>query len=415
MHDDAESVAFRRVFRSVRVVTAWRRMFGRRASVSAPTSSPKPTLRSSPSPSGLRSRGRAEPWPAVSEQFALRVLSLAELMRGHLDKLEAEEEDPEVLELLYRVDHAATRVQRLAENLQVLAGGRPGEVDGQVTPMVDVIRAGMSAIEHYPRVHIGSVVDLAVVDWAADDVGRVTSELLDNATRYSPPTSTVSVSAHLTEQGSVMLRVEDGGIGFDPVRLKGTNAKLNAETSGLDPESPTQMGLAVVRRLARTHGIRVQLVKREPAGTTAMVLLPVSLLCEYPARRARRPQPRPSPRPTSWPGGDGGNGKGLAVRSTQLTMITPPQTATGGTRRVVETSAHPGSSQPTEGRLPQRVPSSIRQSPEVMQFRPPAELEAAASQQEWHDDLAAFVAGETAARPDDNVGSGQHRPEGPNE
>lgn len=407
-NDDADSVAFRRVFRSVRVVTAWRRMFGRRASASVPASSPKPTLRPSPSPSGLRSRGRAEPWPAVSEQFALRVLGLAELMRGHLDKLEAEEEDPEVLELLYRVDHAATRVQRLAENLQVLAGGRPGEVDGQVTPMIDVIRAGMSAIEHYSRVHIGSVVDLAVVDWAADDVGRVMAELLDNATRYSPPTSTVSVSAHLTEQGSVMLRVEDGGIGFDPVRLKAMNAKLYAETSGLDPQSPTQMGLAVVRRLARTHGIRVQLVKREPAGTTAMVLLPVSLLCEYPARRARRPQPRPSPRP-------GGNGNGSAVRSTQLAMITPSQTATGGTRRVVETSAHPGTSQPTEGRLPQRVPSSIRQLPEVMQFRPPAELDAAASQQEWHDDLAAFVAGETAARPDDNVGSGQHRPEGPNE
>jgi two-component sensor histidine kinase len=335
------------------------------------------------------------------------VLSLAELMRGHLDKLEAEEEDPEVLELLYRVDHAATRVQRLAENLQVLAGGRPGDVDGQVTSVIDVIRAGMSAIEHYPRVHIGPVVDLAVVDRAADDVGRVMSELLDNATRYSPPTATVSVSAHLTEQGSVMLRVEDSGIGFDPLRLKAMNAKLNAGTSGLDPESPTQMGLTVVRRLAHAHGVRVQLVKREPAGTTAMVLLPVSLLCEYPAQRARRPQPRPSPRPASRPGGD--NGKGLAV----LGMITP--SATGGTRRVVETSAHSGTSRPTESRLPQRIPSSIRQLPEVMQFRPPAEIEAAASQQEWHDDLAAFVAGEMAARPDDNVGSGQHRPEGPNE
>jgi two-component sensor histidine kinase len=343
------------------------------------------------------------------------VLGLAELMRGYLDTLESEEEDPEVLGLLYRVDHAATRVQRLAENLQVLAGGRSGEVDGQVTPLIDVIRAGMSAIEHYSRVHIGPVVNLAVVDWAADDVGRVMSELLDNATRYSPPTSTVSVSAHLTEQGTVMFRVQDVGIGFDPVRLKAVNAKLNSQMSGLDPEAPTQLGLPVVQLLARTHGIRVELVKREPVGTTAMVLLPVSLLCEYPVRRARRPQPRPSPRLASRHGDEQGNGTGLAVRSSHLSMITPSQTTTGGTRRVAEASTPPEASQPLEGRLPQRVPSSIRQLPEVMQFRPPAELEAAANQQAWHDDLAAFVAGEAAAYPDDKVGSSQHRPEGSNE
>jgi two-component sensor histidine kinase len=343
----------------------------------------------------------------VSEQFALRVLSLAESMRGYLDKLEAEERDPDVLETLYRVDHAATRVQRLAENLQVLAGRRPGDAEGQVTSLIDVIRAGMSAVEHYSRVYIGKVVDLAVVDWAADDVGRVMAELLDNATRYSPPASTVSVSAHLTEQGTVMLRVEDVGIGFDPRHLASVNAKLDSEASGLDPEAPTQMGLAVVQRLARAHGMRVGLVRREPVGTTAMVLLPVPLLCELPSERPTRP--KPSPRRS-----DGASaGKALVVRSPRMPTTIPPQTTTGGAQRVVELSVPPGMSQPTADRLPQRVPSSIRQMPEMAQFAQPADPDDVVNQKAWHDDLAAFVAGDTAARSSDSVGSGQHRPEGP--
>jgi hypothetical protein len=407
VHDDADITALRHASWSVYVVSAWRRVLARWGSV--PTSASAPALvdheRSTGAPGAT-----TELWPGVSEQFALRVLSLAASMRGYLDTLEAEEEDPDVLEMLYRVDHAATRVQRLAENLQVLAGRRSGDVEGQVMPLIDVIRAGMSAIEHYPRVHIGRVVDLAVVDWAADDVSRVMAELLDNATRYSPPECTVAVSAHLTEQGTVMLRVEDIGIGFDPVLLASMNARLDSEVPDLDPQTPTQMGLAVVQRLARAHGMRVQLVQREPVGTTAMVVLPVPLLCEFPSARARRPRRRPTPRPRPRPDGQAGAGKELMVRSEEI-----PVTPAANALRTEQAFGSSDAAEPAAGRLPQRVPSSIRQMPEITPFAGSVDPDDSVNQRAWHDDLAAFVAGDAAARPGDNAGSGQPRPEGPTE
>ncbi|MGH3923176.1 MAG: sensor histidine kinase [Pseudonocardiaceae bacterium] len=150
------------------------------------------------------------------------------------------------------------------------------------------------------------VAALAVVDFAADDLSRLLAELLDNATSHSPPTSKVTVSAHLTEQGSVLLRIEDAGIGLPAERLQVLNARLSA-TPRLDSESIEHMGLAVVRRLAARHGIRVRLDKRATHGTTAAVLLPADLVCEAPAtpwfadpRFADQPT-RQIPRPTLAP------------------------------------------------------------------------------------------------------------------
>lgn len=399
MHEDAEFTAFRYSPWPVCAVSRWQRMFRRQRTVPV-MAHPRTaiTLEQPVVSAEPQMRGRPDPWPAVSEHFAMRVLSLAELMRGHLDRLETDEEDPDVLERLYRVDHAATRVQRLAENLQILTGRRSADLDGQVTTLVDVIRAGMSAIEHYHRVHIGTVVNLAVVDWAADDVGRVMAELLDNATRYSPPTSSVSVSAHLTEQGSVLVRIEDLGIGLEPARLDSINRKLEADFSGLDPVAPTQLGLAVVQRLARAHGMGVRLARRTPAGTTAMVLLPVPLLCEVPTENT----PPALSRSLS---------QELRAGTDVVVRPSPRQP-----RRVTELPVRPvtqraGAPQ-TGDRLPRRVPASIRGSLDSRQTRPPADVEDVVNQQAWHEDLAAFVAGEAAARPGESTRFTQHRPEG---
>jgi hypothetical protein len=234
-------------------------------------------------PDGRGSGGAEDVWPKICEQFALRVLAAAYQMGSQLEAAEAEEQNPERLEKLYRIDHANTRVRRQAENLQVLAGHKVEDAGRQVTTLLDVVRAAASAIEHYPRIHIGFMADLAVVEFAADDVIRVLTELLDNAARFSPPTSNVLVSAHITELGSVLLRVEDAGVGLAPGRLASLNAMFEAERPAqLDGSPESHIGLLVVQRLALTHRIRVRLSGRQPGGTTATVLVPDGLVCEVP-------------------------------------------------------------------------------------------------------------------------------------
>jgi hypothetical protein len=237
-----------------------------------------------------------EPWTLICEQIALRVLAAAYQMGAEVENAETDEQDPARLEQLYRIDHAVTRVRRQAEILQVLTGRPVEDARRQITTLLDVVRAGSSATEYFQRIHIGHTADLAVVEFAADDLIRILTELLDNATRFSPPAATVTVSAHLTEAGSVLIRVEDGGVGVAPEQLRTLNRMLSGDRIPLSGQAgELQFGLQVVARLAAAHRLGVTLIARPSGGITATVLVPQPLICEVPpppggsTTRSRRP------------------------------------------------------------------------------------------------------------------------------
>ncbi|TDC41374.1 HAMP domain-containing histidine kinase, partial [Actinomadura sp. KC345] len=220
-------------------------------------------------------------WPGVCEQFSQQLLLLTEQLRPAMDQLESEEDDPDRLQLLYQVDHAVTRMRRAAREMSVLAGSGTEEMGGHTASLVDVVRLAESSIERYTQVVIGKVVQLAVVPYAADDVASLLVVLLDNATRYSP--SKVTVSAHLLDNGAVMMRIEDSGIGIDADRLQAVNEMLAGPVLPMGPDTARHTGFPIAHRLARKHGVGVRLACRPAAsgssqGTVAMVVIPPALL-----------------------------------------------------------------------------------------------------------------------------------------
>lgn len=279
-------------------------------------------------------------WPTVCQQFALRMLSMAEHLRPELDQLEAAEQDASTLERLYCVDHGITRLRRIAGNLQILAGGDDDELGGYRSSLVDVIREAESAIEHYTRVSIGRVAELGVVEYAAKDVAWLIAALIDNATSYSP--ATVIVSAHLLDNGGIMMRIEDSGIGIDPRRVENLNAVLAGPVPDVSEDIARHTGFPIIHRLARKHGIRVRLASRPGAGggTIAMVLVPPELLCEMPqgfpaaAGQGRHREP-------SWPrnvtAAGVGNGEAHHPGGAHLSLIQRP----GGARTAPPETALP--------------------------------------------------------------------------
>ena len=60
-----------------------------------------------------------------------------------LDKLEREQEDPEQLTDLFKLDHLATRARRNAENLLILGGQNPGRTWHHPLPLIDVARCDL--------------------------------------------------------------------------------------------------------------------------------------------------------------------------------------------------------------------------------------------------------------------------------
>ncbi|MEJ3651932.1 ATP-binding protein [Actinomycetes bacterium KLBMP 9759] len=234
-------------------------------------------------PSAWVESARSESLVDVCSSIALRDLNLIDSLLAELEEMERKEDDSQRLGQLYRLDHLAARLRRNAENLRVLADRDAGESGSDTISVLDTVRGAMSSIDQYARIGIGRMAPLGVVGFAADDVSRVLAELLDNAANHSPPDEQVRVSAHLTEQGSVLIRIEDGGIGLPADRLAELNARLT-EALRLDDDAVRHMGLAVVRRLAERHGLQVSLHRRLPNGTTATVLIPPSLVTELSER-----------------------------------------------------------------------------------------------------------------------------------
>jgi two-component sensor histidine kinase len=349
----------------------------------------------------------------ICASIALRDLNLVDSLLSLLERMEETEADPDRLTELYKLDHLAARLRRNAENLRVLAGRDASDTLSESASLVDVIRAAMSSIDGYSRVSIGRVLTLGVVGIAADDLSRLLAELLDNAAKQSPPDTSVRVSAYLTDSGSVLMRIEDDGIGLPSERVAELNSRLSDEPK-LNDDSVRHMGLAVVRRLAARHEMRVRLDRRSPHGTTATVLLPAPLLCDLPdnawsgsqtvvlpaattARAAAGHTVPAARRPSSRP-------RHAAEHSATTAGGLPKRNPPGG--RVA--TRPPAPQDPAEGGrtvngLPRRVSRSIKNPDHgddsaAMPAAPPTPQEEKAGHEQLLADLDAFAAGEQDAK-----------------
>ncbi|VBA35549.1 hypothetical protein LAUMK136_01068 [Mycobacterium attenuatum] len=230
------------------------------------------------------------------ETMSRRSRSLVDQQLSLIDRLERNEEDPDRLDSLFRLDHLAARLRRNSANLLVLAGAEISRERRESVPLSTVVSAAVSEVEDYRRVAVGGVADCTVIGAAAGGVIHLLAELIDNALSYSPPTTTVRVSAVRGSAGGVLLRIADAGLGMTDSDRRIANMRLQAGGE-VTPDNARHMGLFVVGRLAARHGIRVGL--RGPAageggnGTTAEVYLPVAvLLDESPAAQPGTPAPR---------------------------------------------------------------------------------------------------------------------------
>ena len=76
-----------------------------------------------------------------------------------IDSLERNEQDPALLDRLYRLDHVSTRLRRNANSLVVLSGAAEQQITGEPLSVADTIRSALGEIEGFQRVRLGAVGD----------------------------------------------------------------------------------------------------------------------------------------------------------------------------------------------------------------------------------------------------------------
>lgn len=225
---------------------------------------------------------QAETRQGISRVFlnlAHRSQGLVHRQLALLDKLEREHEDPDLLAELFQADHLATRMRRNAENLSVLGGTMPARRWRRSVRLAEVLRGAASQTEDYSRVKLTMVPETSLAGPVAGDVMHLLSEIVENATSFSPPHTKVGISAEIVPNG-LGIEVEDRGLGMSAEALDEANRLLATapEFNVMGFTQDSRIGLFVVARLAHRHGISVRLRSSPYGGTSAVVLLPPGLL-----------------------------------------------------------------------------------------------------------------------------------------
>ena len=180
-------------------------------------------------------------------------------------------------ELLETVADEAERLDRLVANLLSMSRIEAGALHPE-RQAVDVEELVLDRVRRLAplfrqiRVQVEIPPDLPLVDADYTMLDQVVTNLLENAARHAPPTSTVRIDARALT-GAVELEVSDEGIGvpeFERERIfEPFHHGEGSRSSGL--------GLAICRAVAEAHGGTIRVDRTPGGGATFIVRMPARL------------------------------------------------------------------------------------------------------------------------------------------
>lgn len=187
-------------------------------------------------------------------------------------------------ELLSDMDRQATRLDRMVGDLLALSRLEAGlEMDREAHGLADVVGGVVHQMQaqfkgHEVKLHVPD--DLPPVDVDEMQVGRVVTNLLENAIEWTPAGGAIEVGA-MVVRDHVEVWVENDGPEISPADLEDVfDTFWTRRTSG------TGLGLAIAKRVVEAHGGTISAENRR-RGPRFMFTLPLAHVAVAPgARRA---------------------------------------------------------------------------------------------------------------------------------
>jgi two-component system sensor histidine kinase KdpD len=184
------------------------------------------------------------------------------------------------METAQAIQDEARRMSTLVSNLLDMARIESGEVtlNLQWQPFEEVVGAALQAARgmlHRHTVVVQLPRDLPLIKFDAVLIERVLVNLLENVSKYTPPGSTVTLSAQvITDHLSVS--VADNGPGLpagreEAVFQKFTRGERESATPGVG------LGLAICRAIIESHQGKIIAAQRPGGGAVFTFTLPLGL------------------------------------------------------------------------------------------------------------------------------------------
>lgn len=145
-------------------------------------------------------------------------------------------------------------------------------------PLADIAARALAAMQ--PRadakhITITQKIGSETAEGDAASLARLLGILLDNAIKYSPEDSTVSLRA-ARQPHAVTLSVADHGIGIEPDALRHVFDRFYRADTARRSNDGYGLGLSIAKQIAEQHHGHITLSSRPGKGTTATLTLPSS-------------------------------------------------------------------------------------------------------------------------------------------
>lgn len=103
---------------------------------------------------------------------------------------------------------------------------------------------------------------------------RILDNLIQNAIKYNPAHTSITVSVSLIEQHFIVIKVEDDGVGMDQETLDKLFQRYYRGTNTSDTSMGTGLGMAIAKQLVQLHDGTIQVNSTPNKGTFIRILIP---------------------------------------------------------------------------------------------------------------------------------------------
>ncbi|QBJ76709.1 DUF4118 domain-containing protein [Aquitalea sp. USM4] len=189
------------------------------------------------------------------------------------------------------IQEESLRMNHLVTNLLDMARLQSGVKLNKAWQLLDdVVGSALRACQRNLQGHqleVALASDLPVLEYDAVLIERVLVNLLENAAKYTPPGSHITLLAQ-PEGATIRVCVQDDGPGLP----SGLEQKLFDKFSRGNSESTTPgvgLGLAICRSIVEAHGGQITASNRQPHGATFCFTLPVSQMPALPGDEEIQP------------------------------------------------------------------------------------------------------------------------------
>ncbi|MFC6010706.1 sensor histidine kinase [Nocardia lasii] len=227
---------------------------------------------------------------AAVRSFGTSVVSLGTDLGQVVSTALREHRDDAIYETLTRIDHTVQQMIRQAQSYVIVSGGLPGRRWPQQS-LTDVVGGATGRVREFLRVRSGQS-DRIVISRAVEPLVHTMATLLDNALRYSPPSSFVEVGFQEGHHGVTVI-IDDAGMRMSPEQLEDARQVLTGErpVDIHDLGPAPKVGFPGIAALARRYGFSVHVDGPNIfGGMRAMVYVPSVLLADATAPRVAEPE-----------------------------------------------------------------------------------------------------------------------------